>query len=165
MASRSSRSSPAVSSLPLPTLPAPARRAPLHAPRLRARPPDRVGSRALPPRLRTAPTPTPQGLLPTAFDEGVHLTRCLQQLRSKDKNIEKYIYLAQLKDADPNMFYRVCVGNMAVSLPFPPSPLLLPPSFLPSRPHTSRPCPYLGRARAGPRRSDSWDWTGRAGVE
>ena len=62
----------------------------------------------------------------------MHLTRCLQQLRSKDKNIEKYIYLAQLKDADPNMFYRVCVGNMAVSLS-PPSPSFLVPPFSPLR--------------------------------
>ena len=44
----------------------------------------------------------------------MHYQRCLAQLRSKDKNIEKYIYLSQLKDADPSMFYRICLANMAV---------------------------------------------------
>ena len=44
----------------------------------------------------------------------MHYQRCLAQLRSKDKNIEKYIYLSQLKDADPSMFYRMCLANMAV---------------------------------------------------
>ena len=49
------------------------------------------------------------------LDDAVHAQRCLAQLRSKDKGIEKYIYLSQLKDADPNMFYRLCLANMAVS--------------------------------------------------
>lgn len=44
----------------------------------------------------------------------MHRIRCLNQLRSKDKNIEKYIYLSQLKDADPNMFYKLCIENMSV---------------------------------------------------
>ena len=44
----------------------------------------------------------------------MHAARCLAQLRSKDKPLEKYIYLAQLKDADPHMFYRLCMANMAV---------------------------------------------------
>ena len=55
------------------------------------------------------------GLLPPALDDSIHAQRCLAQLRSKDKNIEKYIYLTQLKDADHNMFYRLCLANMAVS--------------------------------------------------
>lgn len=41
--------------------------------------------------------------------------RCLNQLRSKDKGIEKYIYLSQLKDADHNMFYKLCLDHMSVS--------------------------------------------------
>jgi len=51
-------------------------------------------------------------LLPPALDDSVHLTRCLAQLRSKDKPIEKYIYLAQLKDANPRAFYKLCSGHM-----------------------------------------------------
>ena len=61
-----------------------------------------------------APTRPAHGLLPPAHDDAVHYQRCLAQLRSKDKNIEKYIYLSQLKDADPSMFYRMCLANMAV---------------------------------------------------
>ena len=48
----------------------------------------------------------------------MHYQRCLAQLRSKDKSIEKYIYLSQLKDADPGMFYRMCLANMAVCFGF-----------------------------------------------
>ena len=51
------------------------------------------------------------------LDDAVHAQRCLAQLRSKDKAIEKYIYLSQLKDADPSMFYRMCLANMAVCVP------------------------------------------------
>ena len=61
-----------------------------------------------------APTKPAHGLLPPAHDDAVHYQRCLAQLRSKDKSIEKYIYLSQLKDADPSMFYRMCLANMAV---------------------------------------------------
>jgi hypothetical protein len=39
----------------------------------------------------------------------------MEQLRSKDKDIEKYIYLSGLKDADPNMFYELCLNHMPVS--------------------------------------------------
>ena len=59
------------------------------------------------------------------LDDAVHAQRCLAQLRSKDKCIEKYIYLRQLKDADPNMFYRLCLANMAVSARFPRARALL----------------------------------------
>lgn len=38
----------------------------------------------------------------------------MAQLRSKDKDIEKYIYLSQLKHADENMFYRLCMANLSV---------------------------------------------------
>lgn len=41
--------------------------------------------------------------------------RCMAQLRSKDKDIEKYIYLSQLKHTDESMFYRLCLNNMSVS--------------------------------------------------
>ena len=39
----------------------------------------------------------------------------MRQLRSKDKSIEKYIYLVQLKSSEPNLFYKLCVDNMSVS--------------------------------------------------
>jgi len=48
------------------------------------------------------------------MDDSVHAIRCLAQLRSKDKNIEKYIYLSQLKNNDENMFYGLCLANMSV---------------------------------------------------
>ncbi|KAI0667296.1 malic enzyme [Trametes maxima] len=63
------------------------------------------------------PTKPPQGLLPPAHDDKIHAVRCIQQLRSKDKAIEKYIYLSQLKDADHAMFYRLCLANMAEITP------------------------------------------------
>jgi len=59
-----------------------------------------------------APPKPPRGLAPPALDESLHTVRCLRQLRSKDKNIEKYIYLTQLKDADPRTFYKLCLANM-----------------------------------------------------
>lgn len=62
-----------------------------------------------------APPKVPQGLQPPALNESVHTVRCLQQLRSKDKSLEKYIYLTQLKDADERMFYKICLTNMSVS--------------------------------------------------
>lgn len=65
---------------------------------------------------RTAPKPK-HGLVPPALDESVHALRCLTQLRSKDKNIEKYIYLSALKDQDPNMFYKLCLQNMSEFTP------------------------------------------------
>ncbi|KII87777.1 hypothetical protein PLICRDRAFT_42276 [Plicaturopsis crispa FD-325 SS-3] len=71
-------------------------------------------------KLRAAPQPPPKpprGLTPPALDDAIHAQRCLMQLRSKDKDIEKYIYLSQLKDADPNMFYRLCMENMSEFTP------------------------------------------------
>ncbi|CCM00643.1 uncharacterized protein FIBRA_02680 [Fibroporia radiculosa] len=59
-----------------------------------------------------APPKPPRGLVPPALDDSVHFTRCLKQLRSKDKSIEKYIYLTQLKDADHRTFYKLCMENM-----------------------------------------------------
>ncbi|OBZ67774.1 NADP-dependent malic enzyme [Grifola frondosa] len=63
-----------------------------------------------------APRPA-RGLLPPAHDDSVHAIRCINQLRSKEQGIEKYIYLSQLKDADPNMFYKLCLSNMAEITP------------------------------------------------
>ena len=63
-----------------------------------------------------APPKPPRGLTPPVHDQNVHRMRCLAQLRSKDKNIEKYIYLSQLKHADERMFYRLVLENMGVSV-------------------------------------------------
>ncbi|KAA1472497.1 malic enzyme [Dentipellis sp. KUC8613] len=64
-----------------------------------------------------APPPPPKGLVPPVHNDAVHALRCMAQLRSKDKGIEKYIYLSQLKHADENMFYRLCLQNMAEFTP------------------------------------------------
>lgn len=67
-------------------------------------------------KLKVASTPPPpkpkRGLVPPNLEDDVHATRCLQQLRSKDKPIEKYIYLSRLKEENTNMFYRLCLANM-----------------------------------------------------
>ncbi|TFK92520.1 malic enzyme [Polyporus arcularius HHB13444] len=67
--------------------------------------------------ISAAPTKPAHGLLPPAHNDAIHYQRCLAQLRSKDRNIEKYIYLSQLKDADPSIFYRMCLANMAEITP------------------------------------------------
>lgn len=63
------------------------------------------------------PPPPPRGTLPPAQNTAVHAIRCMAQLRSKDKDIEKYIYLSQLKHADENMFYRLCMANLSEFTP------------------------------------------------
>ncbi|OJT05141.1 NADP-dependent malic enzyme [Trametes pubescens] len=69
-------------------------------------------------KVVSAPPPKPaRGLLPPAHDDQIHALRCIAQLRSKTSPIEKYIYLSQLKDADPAMFYRLCMANMAEFTP------------------------------------------------
>ncbi len=64
--------------------------------------------------VAVASPPPPRGHLPPAFNDSVHAARCLAQLRSKDKPIEKYIYLAQLKHANEELFYRLCLANLSV---------------------------------------------------
>ena len=61
-----------------------------------------------------ASPPPPRGHLPAAYDETLHAARCLAQLRSKDKPIEKYIYLSQLKHSNEDLFYRLCLANLPV---------------------------------------------------
>lgn len=58
--------------------------------------------------------PPPRGFFPAAYDDASHTARCLAQLRSKDKPIEKYIYLSQLKHTNEDLFYRLCLANMPV---------------------------------------------------
>jgi malate dehydrogenase (oxaloacetate-decarboxylating)(NADP+) len=57
------------------------------------------------------------GLVPPAFDPSVHKLRCFAQLNSKDKDIEKYIYLSHLKDSDPAMFYTLILEHMSEITP------------------------------------------------
>ena len=61
-------------------------------------------------------TPKP-GLIPPALNASIHAQRCLAQLRSKDKSIEKYIYLSHLKNEDPSTFYKLCLENMVEITP------------------------------------------------
>lgn len=65
----------------------------------------------------SAPAKPARGMTPPALNGSVHVVRCLAQLRSKDKPIEKYIYLAQLKQTDEHMFYHLCVDNMTEITP------------------------------------------------
>ena len=53
---------------------------------------------------------------PPAFSQATHRSRCLAQLRSKNNNLEKYIYLNGLKDRDPSLFYTILYDNMRESI-------------------------------------------------
>ncbi|THH27693.1 hypothetical protein EUX98_g6495 [Antrodiella citrinella] len=71
-------------------------------------------------KLKVAPQPPPRpahGLTPPALDDSIHVVRSLRQLRSKDKNIEKYIFLSQLKATEPNVFYKLCLEHMSEITP------------------------------------------------
>ncbi|KAJ7512912.1 hypothetical protein B0H11DRAFT_1947961 [Mycena galericulata] len=71
-------------------------------------------------KLKMAPLPPPKpphGLTPPTLEDGVHAIRCMKQFRSKDKDIEKYIYLSMLKEQDPHMFYRLCLDHMSEFTP------------------------------------------------
>ncbi|KAL1673705.1 hypothetical protein EV122DRAFT_293981 [Schizophyllum commune] len=61
--------------------------------------------------------PSKRGLLPPALDATTHHHRCLAQLRSKDKPLEKYIYLTSLKHTDPDMFFKLCMNYMSECTP------------------------------------------------
>ncbi|KIM46656.1 hypothetical protein M413DRAFT_440258 [Hebeloma cylindrosporum] len=63
------------------------------------------------------PGPPKHGLIPPVLDHNIHVLRCLDQLRSKDKNLEKYIYLSHLKNEDPHMFYKLCLEHMSEITP------------------------------------------------
>ncbi|KAF6764204.1 malate dehydrogenase [Ephemerocybe angulata] len=71
-------------------------------------------------RLKPASPPPEKlrhGLVPSAFNEGVHAERALAQLRGKDQPLEKYIFLSRLKSDDPDLFYKLCLENMAEITP------------------------------------------------
>ncbi|TDL22703.1 hypothetical protein BD410DRAFT_787980 [Rickenella mellea] len=63
------------------------------------------------------PSKPAHGLAPTVLPGTVHAVRCIEQLRSKDKSIEKYIFLAHLRIDDENMFYHLCLKNMSEITP------------------------------------------------
>ncbi|KZS96366.1 malic enzyme [Sistotremastrum niveocremeum HHB9708] len=69
------------------------------------------------PAMSIAPPEPAVGLRPPAYEHSIHLQRCLAQLRSKESPLEKYIYLSQLKDADPRAFYRLAVDHMSEVTP------------------------------------------------
>ncbi|TEB34114.1 malate dehydrogenase [Coprinellus micaceus] len=59
----------------------------------------------------------PPGLVPPAFNESLHVERALDQFRSKDQPLEKYIFLSRLKNDDPDLFYKLCLENMSEITP------------------------------------------------
>lgn len=67
--------------------------------------------------LFTVPATPKRGLIPPQLENEIHVARCLEQLRSKDKNLEKYIYLSHLKTDDPAIFYRLCLEHMSEITP------------------------------------------------
>ncbi|KAF9071618.1 malic enzyme [Rhodocollybia butyracea] len=71
-------------------------------------------------KLKMAPQPPPKpkhGLAPPILEDDVHTLRCLAQFRSKVSPLEKYIYLSALKNENPDMFYKLCLENMAEITP------------------------------------------------
>jgi malate dehydrogenase (oxaloacetate-decarboxylating)(NADP+) len=58
------------------------------------------------------------GLLPEGIDtEETQIQRVHAQLSQKPNDLEKYIYLSQLQDADETLFYRVLMSDPAQFLP------------------------------------------------
>lgn len=53
---------------------------------------------------------------PPHFAQTDHRQRSLNQMRSKQLSLEKYIYLNGLKGRDSNLFYDILLENMQVSL-------------------------------------------------
>jgi malate dehydrogenase (oxaloacetate-decarboxylating)(NADP+) len=68
------------------------------------------------PYCTAAAPPLAHGLAPTMLDPSNHLQRSLLQLRSKDKPIEKYIFLSQLKQTDEQTFFKLLLEHMPVHL-------------------------------------------------
>ncbi|KAJ7064953.1 hypothetical protein C8F01DRAFT_782468 [Mycena amicta] len=71
-------------------------------------------------KLKMAPQPPPKpkhGLTPPELNDEVHEMRCMKQLRGKNSDIERYIFLSALKEHDPHMFYRLCLKHMAEFTP------------------------------------------------
>ncbi|RKF59518.1 NADP-dependent malic enzyme [Erysiphe neolycopersici] len=58
------------------------------------------------------------GLTPPSVESHIlQKQRCLKQLASKTSPIEKYVYLSGLKNANPNLFYRLLTDNFSLITP------------------------------------------------
>ena len=58
------------------------------------------------------------GLLPEGIDdEDTQVRRALAQLEAKTTDLERYIYLSQLQDADETLFYRLLMSDPARFMP------------------------------------------------
>jgi malate dehydrogenase (oxaloacetate-decarboxylating)(NADP+) len=58
------------------------------------------------------------GLIPTAVETlEQQVTRCLEQVRSKKSDIEKYIYLSNLRNSNVNLFYKLLMDNFEELIP------------------------------------------------
>jgi malate dehydrogenase (oxaloacetate-decarboxylating)(NADP+) len=64
--------------------------------------------------LPLAKAPAAPGLAPPVFSVKAQLERTLLQLRSRTSPIEKYTFLAQVKQADVEAFYKLCLEHMPV---------------------------------------------------
>ncbi|KAF9269657.1 malic enzyme [Marasmius fiardii PR-910] len=69
-------------------------------------------------KLVAQPPATPKhGLVPPMFDASIHEERTLVQFRSKDKDLEKYMFLSELKTYDTPLFYKLCLKHMSEITP------------------------------------------------
>jgi malate dehydrogenase (oxaloacetate-decarboxylating)(NADP+) len=58
------------------------------------------------------------GMVPPAVEAyKTQALRCMKQLENKEKPIEKYIYLSNLKKQNTHLFYRLAVDNMKQMMP------------------------------------------------
>jgi malate dehydrogenase (oxaloacetate-decarboxylating)(NADP+) len=64
-----------------------------------------------------AKAPLVPGLAPPVFNTKAQMDRTLLQLRSRTSPIEKYTFLAQVKQADVEAFYKLCLEYMSEITP------------------------------------------------
>jgi malate dehydrogenase (oxaloacetate-decarboxylating)(NADP+) len=58
------------------------------------------------------------GLIPTAVETlEQQTTRCLEQVRSKSTDLERYIYLSSLRNSNSTLFYRLLMDNFEELVP------------------------------------------------
>lgn len=56
------------------------------------------------------------GLLPAAVEDlEIQKRRALHQLRSKDKMLDKYIFMAQMRTRNVRLFYKIVTDELQVS--------------------------------------------------
>ena len=61
---------------------------------------------------------------PTVESYQTQAARCLKQLESKEKPIEKYIYLSNLKKTNVHLFYRLAIDHMKELMPLVYTPVV-----------------------------------------